>query len=674
MFHASDARTDKPQVVILNYALWKTRFGGREDVIGETVQLGHFPCAVIGVMPPGFLAQPGGPELFTVIQIDSKLSSDFSTRGMLVETIGRLKPGVTLELGASDLQVINERLAREHPAHAKSAITLVPLLETQVKEVRPLLLLLLGAVSVLLLIACVNVANLLLARGSMRQKELALRAALGAGRPRIARQLLVESVLIATIAGLAGAGLAYGMLAVLLQFAPVDLPRLAEVRVAPPALAFALGVSIITGLGFGLLPAWQCSRVDLTTALKEGGGRAASDSRGRRRLRSLLVVVEISLALALSVGAGLLLRSVKQLNAVDLGYTPDVVHVSRILLLPHRYPDGAARRAFVDRALEQLAGNPQLRAVAFSNAFPHHQNPFAGLVIQGQPEGKPAELPRVCITSITPDFFRVMNNPLRAGRWFTERDRDGAPPVAIVSEYFARKHFPGEDPLGKRIDVAPSLQGRVWREIVGVVTDIKSAGPAYPMPPQMYVPFDQALDSDFMVAIRVAPGAPNPAPVVAAAIHSTDPEMPVPTMMTCIAEYVGHTMAIHRFTLFLFTVSASIALLLSALGIYAVMAFSVTQRTQEIGVRMALGAAPGEIMRLVLAQALPAIVIGLVAGIALALSGATLLRTLLFEVRANDPLTLGLTIVILAVVAFLGCWLPARRATRVDPMVALRHE
>lgn len=663
----------KANVVILNHAYWQEQFNGDASVINREILLNDQPYTIIGVMPPGFRTMTGqlsSPKAFSPLVASTVVPNPQFLR----EVVGQLKPGVSLAQAQAEMDVLAERLAGTNPDLWRNLqLRIVPLLDHQVGETRSTLYVLLGAVGFLLLIACVNVANLLLARASSRQREIALRAALGASRSRVVRQLLVESVLLALIGGVLGILLAYWSMNALLTLAPVNMPRLDEVRLDGLALLFSSAVTMLTGIGFGLVPALQATKVDLTLALKDGG-RNAGGGRQRSRLRNTLVVAEVALALMLLIGAGLLTRTYANLQKVEMGYNASQVYVCRVMLLPDKYPDNQARIDFADRALAQLAGQPGLVGAAFTTGFPAHGAAGFRFDIEERPEADLSRLSFVTQSAVTPDFFKVIGNRLLSGRWFNEHDRENTSRVAIVSEQLARQHFPGEDPVGKRIALVRDAT-REWREIVGIVADLKLDGAAKETRPAVYTPFRQSsIWSHFMPIVSVREGAPNPSLIVAAAIQKVDPDMPIPRDMARSADFDAHAIAPQKFTLFLLGVFSVVALFLAALGIYGVMAYNVSQRTNELGVRMALGAQREDIFLLVLGQTARLIGIGLILGMTGALAGSRLLAGMFYEVSPNDPGTFIVISLVLAIVGTLAAFIPARRATKVDPMVALRAE
>jgi len=663
----------KAHVVILNHAYWLEQFNGSESVINREILLNDQPFTIIGVMPPGFRTMTGqmsSPKAFSPLVASTVLPNPQFLR----EVVGQLKPGVTLAQAQAEMNVMAERLAGTNPDLWQNLqLRVVPLHDHLVGDTSPTLYILMGAVGFLLLIACVNVANLLLARASSRQREIALRAALGASRSRVVRQLLVESVLLALIGGVLGILLAYWSMNALLTLAPVNMPRLDEVRLDGFALLVSSGVTMLTGIGFGLVPALQATKVDLTLALKSSG-RSAGDGRQRSRLRNTLVVAEVALALVLLVGAGLLTRTYANLQKVEMGYNASQVHVCRVMLLPDRYPDNQARIDFADRALAQLAGQPGLVGAAFTTGFPHHGAAMFGIDIEDRPEPDPSRLTYVTQSAVTPDFFKVIGNRLLSGRWFNEHDRENTSRVAIVSEQLAAQHFPGANPVGKRIALVRDAN-REWLEIVGIVADLKLDGAAKETRPAVYTPFRQSsIWSHFMPIVSVRVGTPNPGLIVAAGIQKVDPAMPIPRHMPLSGDFDAHSIAPQKFTLFLLGVFSVVALFLAALGIYGVMSYTVSQRTNEIGVRMALGAQRRDILRLVLGQTARLLSLGLILGLMIAFAGSRLLASMLYEVSPNDPGTFIIISMVLAIVGTLASLIPARRATRVDPMEALRAE
>ena len=672
-FLPEEAIEGKANVIVLNHAFWLSQFNGDESLVGRELILSDQAYTVIGVMPPGFrtlTGQMSSPKAFSPLKAPVSNSARY-----LREALGRLKPEVTIEQAQAEIDVLAQQLQASNPdLWRELKLRIVPLLDFHVGDTRPTLYMVLGAVGVLLLIACVNVANLLLARASARQREIALRSALGASRIRVVRQLLAESILLALIGGALGIALAYGSLDALLSFAPVDMPRLDEVRIDRFALLFSCGVTMLTGIGFGLVPALQGSKVDLNGTLKDGS-RTVGDGRHRARLRNALVVAEVALALILLIGAGLLTRTYANLRNVEMGYDGEVVHGTRIMFLPEQYPDDQARVAFTDRALEQLALQPELVASAFTTGLPYFGAFRFRFDVEERSETDANRLPIVTLSTITPDYFKVLGTPFIRGRLFNDRDRENTPLVAIIGENVAKQHFPGQNPLGKRIALVDDDAPRVWRGIVGLVGDVRMDGAVQDPAPAVYVPFSQHPTlSHIKPVVRVREGSRNPGPIVAAALQKVDTGMPVERHMLSLGEFDGFKIAPQTFNLFLFGVFSAVALLLAALGIYGVMAYSVSQRTNEIGIRMALGALRGDILRLVLVHAARLVAIGLVIGIAGALAGTRLLGSLLYDISPNDPVTYVLVPCMLSLVAAFACWLPAHRATKVDPMVALRTD
>ncbi len=660
----------KDRVLILNHDFWQEQFAGRPTVLGQVVFLNNHPYTIIGVMPPGFRTEAGGPKAFSPLVASTVVPDPRWLRSV----VARLRPGVTLEQARAEIEVLTTGLIAADPAPFRGLeLRVVPLLDFQVGAVRPTLFLLLGAVGLLLLIACVNVANLLLARASVREREFALRAALGAGRHRVMRQLLAESLVLAVIGGALGLLIAYGSMNALIAIAPPDLPRRHEIDVDRLAMLFTGLVTVITGIGFGLVPAWQAGAIDLTTALKQGGGTAGA-SRRVGRLRQALVVAEVTLAFILLIGAGLLTRTFTHLQNTDLGYNGDVVYAERVMLLPEKYPDDRARVEFAERVMDHLALRPELEAAAITMGAPYYGTWTYRMDIEKRSEADPQLLPLVSTISATPDFFNVFEHRLQRGRLFNANDCEDTPFVAVISERVARRFFPDENPIGHRIALARD-EKRVWREIVGIVSDIRLTGATAEPADAIYVPLKQhGTWTHLTAAVRIRPGSLNPGRAVAAAIHQVDPDMPLLAVMQPIAQWEANTVATQRFTRFLFGVLSGVALLLAALGIFGVLSQAVGQRTREIGVRLALGAQHGDILRLVAGQTFRLVGLGLLIGIAGALAGTRLLGGLLHGVSPQDPFTFVLIAAILMLIALLAAYLPARRALQVNPLVALRAE
>lgn len=669
-FTPEEGTAGKTNVIILNHAFWLAQFNGDPTVLNQVVLLNDEPFTIIGVMPPGFRSEAGAPKAFSPIE----LSSVIGNARFLLSTTARLKPGVSLAQAQAEIDVLAQSLAQSDPEKWRDfAARAVPLLDYKVGDVRPTLFVLLAAAGFLLLIACVNVANLLLARASTRQREIALRSALGADRKRIVRQLLAESLTLALIGGVLGTILAFGTMHFLLSFAPVDLPRVDEIKLDRVALLFGFAITLLTGIGFGIVPSLQASKVDLTTALKEGG-RGAGESKKNAGIRSVLVIAEIALALVLLIGAGLLTRTFSNLQNTELGYEGEVIHADRMMMLAHTYPDNQSRIDFATRALDQLKTKPEIISAAVSTGLPYFGSVPYRMAIETRPESDLGKLPYILLSAGTPDFFNVIGSPLKRGRHFNDHDREDTPFVAIITEQLARQVFGEEDPLGQRIALTRD-DSRVWREIVGITSNIKWFGVTADSAPLLYVPFHQhPTGRSPKMVVRIPPGAPNPGLIVASAVHAVDPDMPMLPLMPRLDEYDANSVAIQRFTLFLFGAFSVIALLLAALGIFGVMSYTVNQRTNEIGVRMALGAQPADILKLILLKATRLIAVGVTIGVIGAIAGSRFLESVLYEVSALDPITfIGISF-LLAAIAVVSCYIPALRASRVSLLVALRSE
>ena len=672
--------------VILSYNFWQRHFGGDKNVLGRRIELDRRPCTVIGVMPVRFQfpIQTDPIEFYITIAGDAT-SNDASKpvteqRGNhSLESIARLRPGISMAQAQADLSTIATRLEKQYPDTNTAFGALVkPLREDLVGDVRAALYVLFGAVVCVLLIANANVANLLLARASVRGKEIALRAALGASRSRIVRQLLTESVLLSALGGLGGLLLAQWGTDALIKTVPQNIPRIGDIQLDAPVLAFTILVSLATGIIFGLVPAWQASHVDLNSALKTGT-RGGSESGHKGRFRNGLVMAEVALALVLLISAGLLIQSFARLGQVQTGLQPDRLLTARIGLPGSAYPKSENIIAFFDKLMPKIRALPEVESVSTIMPLPLSSSNMVtdfDIVEHSLPEGqRPAAPARVAGT----DYFKTVGIPVRQGRAFDEHDTFNSAPVVIVNELFASKYFPGQNALGKRItpgfavDGGPDDKPKV-REIIGVVGNVKHRSLRNDDTPEMYLPQSQ-IPFEFLTLVvrtRVA----NPASLTAAIrtqLAAVDPDIPL-TNVRVFEEYISRSLARPRFNALLLSIFASTALLLTAIGIYGVMAYSVVQRTNEIGIRMALGAEQSSIFRLIVGQAMTLVAISLVVGLVAAFAATRLLNSLLFGVGAWDPITFSVIVLLIAGVAFLAAWLPARRAARVDPMIALRSE
>jgi putative ABC transport system permease protein len=668
-FTAEEDVPGRENVVLLSHGFWQRQLGGRADVLQRALTLNGQPFTVIGVMPPGFRPH-GRTEVYTPA---AYTASDREQRGgHYISVFGRLAPGVTLEQARSEMAVIAERMARQYPATNQGwGVKLTPMLEAAVRDVKPVLFALLAAVGCLLLIACANVANLLLVRATGRVKEIAVRGALGAGRARIVRQLLTESLLLALLGAALGVVIAQLGIRGLMSLAPESVPRLQEVAIDLRALGVSVALAIVTGIAFGVAPARQLTRPELSEALKQAG-RGAGETGHRHRLRGALVVAEMAIALVLLVGAGLLMRSFVHLQSVDPGFEPQQALAARVSLPEQKYDSDAKQALFADQALRQLAALPGVQAAGAVQVAPLSGSDYLlQFSIKGRPPIAPSDLPPTHYYAVSPGYFRAMGIRLLRGRLFEATDTATSPPVAIIGESMARKFFPGQDPLGQYIMVTQGPDR--WRQIVGVVRDVRHYDLHREVTVQTYEPLAQQPFSLLTFVVR-AGGSTEPLPAaIRRAIYAVDADQPVARIQP-LTQWVAESMGRQRFAMLLFAVFSGAALLLAAIGIYGVMAYSVRQRRGEIGIRMALGAGTAQVLRLVCLQGGRLIVLGLGLGIGGALLLTRFLSTMLFGVSAQDPLTFGVIALLLAIAAALACLLPARRAAGVNPMTALRSE
>ena len=672
-FLAEEDRPGATPAVILSYGFWQRRFGADPGVIGTQLTLNNQSFTVVGITPANFQY---GPEADVTVPIGLQ-AERYRLRGKDpgVNVVARLKPGVSQQQAETELNLIAARLEQQYPeSNTGRRVLLTPLHESFVGDVRQPLLILLGAVGLVLLIACANVANLLLVRASARRKEMAVRVALGAGRVRIIRQLLTESVLLAAVGAALGILLAFWGTSLIISQVPDGIPRLQEARVDAPVLVFTLAVSLLTGLLFGLAPALQASRPMLTEELKEG--QRGSSGR-RQRLRGVLVVCEVALTLALLAGAGLLIQSFRRVLQVNPGFE------ARNLLtmqLSVSNADGHQVANFFKQLQQEVRSLPGVRSVAVSNGLPlgvANQPPF---IVEGRPRPEPGEEPVGIRYTVSPDYFRTLGIELIKGRVFAAQDTPDTPQVVIIDEVLARQHFPGEDPLGKRM--AQALPNAPSLEIVGVVRHVEhdSLDGQAPAQAQFYLNFDQipverlptqVRRINLLVRTELDPSSLTPA--VRGRVASLNKDQALFNVRT-MEQIVGQSVAPRRFSMLLLTAFAAVALVLAGVGIYGMMSYAVAQRTREIGVRMALGARVSDVLKMVIGQSMRLVLAGVALGLAASVALTQTIKSLLYGVSATDPATLITISLVLVVVALLASYIPARRAAKVDPLIALRYE
>jgi putative ABC transport system permease protein len=676
----SDNQPGSPNATVISYGLWQRRFGGDPGIVGNTVTLNGDAYAIVGVAPPEFNF-PSRIDAW----MPARLAESKQGRGSnYLLIIGRLKDGVTIEQAQAQFNQIAAALAAQYPSSDSNLTVLVsPLLEEQVRFIRPILWIMLGAVSFVLLIACANVANLLLARAMARQKEIAIRTAMGASRWRIVRQLLTESLLLAVVGGGLGVLLAVWAIDLLVAFAPANIPRLHEVSVDRWVLGFTLLVSLVTGVLFGMAPAVQVSKSDLNETLKEGGRSAAITSPRQALLRRALVIFEIASSLVLLICAGLLIVSIQRLTKVDPGFDPRpllTVDVSfpRMATAPGlSLADAQTKQLqasvnFLTQVEQRIRQQPGVEAVGAISDLPitGRSSINGDFSIVGQPPWEPGKAPVAEFRTVTPDYFRAIGVPLIKGRTFDDGDKLDSAPVIVINETLARQFFAGDDPIGKQMT---ALTGNP-SQIVGVVGDARQWGLDLPPAAEIYFPYAQvSISAETSLVVRAHGDPARLSDAVRNNVREVSADAPVLRLKT-MSEVLDLSTAQQRFTMALMAVFASIALVMAIIGLYGVMSYSVTQRTHEIGIRMALGAERRDVMRLVVGQGLTLAVIGVGTGLVAAFAGTRLLASLLFGTSATDPLTFVVVPLILLGVALGACFVPARRATKVDPMIALRYE
>ncbi|HVG21959.1 MAG TPA: ABC transporter permease [Blastocatellia bacterium] len=670
---------ENKRVVLISHAIWKNRFNSDEAVIGKKLNIDTEPYIIIGVMPsdfqfprPAFETSPKG-DVWVPIAFNPTLRKNRDIR--YIRVIGRLKNNVTIRQAQAEVDMIAQQLASQYPTtNDKIGIKLQPLSNVGNQNVQLGLWILMGVVGFVLLIACANVANLLLAKAASRKKEIAIRMALGASRRRLVRQLLSESLLLSLVSGALAVLLAWGGIRLLVSISPDNIPRLEEVGLDFRALGFTLAASLLTAMLFGVIPALQLSKVDLTVPMKEAS-RSSSGGVSFRRLRSLLVVSEVSLALILVIAAGLLIRSFLSLQEVKPGFDANNLLTMQIPLPEAKYVKHDQKANFYQALLARLEGVPGIQSASVISAPPLTNGYSVDFSIEGHQPLQPGQRPYTEYRLISPDYFKTMGIPLLKGRYFSDRDGRDSPGVVIINETMARRFFPDEDPVGKHLGLSTPEDKR---EIVGVVGDVKEAKLDADPKPTSYIPYIQNAPlylqlNDLYLAIR---SETDPSAMTATArsqVRAVDPDQPVSNIRT-MEQVISLTLSSQRFLMLLLSIFAGLALLLAAVGVYGVMSYSVTQRTQEIGIRMALGAQQGDVLKLIVSQGMVLVIIGITVGLATAIAVTRIMSSLLYGISTTDLVTLVGASSLLGLIALAASYVPARKATSIDPIMTLREE
>ncbi len=675
-FLPEEDRPGASKVVVLSHSLWQSRYGGDRQILNRNIQLNGQKHTVVGVMPASFQFLESEVRLWVPLALDQE---EMANRGgHYLDVVARLKPGVVLSQAQADMNGVMRRIATDHPEETfdgKVGVVVMPMRDQVVGDARGSLVVLLVAVAFVLLIACANVAGLLLARAVGRRREIALRMALGAGRPIVVRQLLTESLLLSLAAGVLGTLLAYWSFSFLQRLVPEEMTLSTSLTLDTRILLFTILISIVTGIVFGLAPALQATKVDLNEALKAGSARVTSTSW----LRSTMIILEVALSLMLLIGAGLLIQTLFQIFGQYSVLEPEKVLTMRTVLPREKYKEPQLRDNFYRQVLERVQHLPGVVSAGYTTSVPLS---WKGGTSGFYPEGIKAPIPGMAYDAndrqVSADYLKTMNIPLRAGRYFDSSDNEQSMPVAIVNEMMARQYWPGENALGRRFKSGdPNDPKTPWTQIVGIVADVRQMGLDEPVKAEMYFPYQQIKDNIWYIprelAIRTSGDTSSLVGPVRQIIREVDPDQPVSNVAT-MAEVLGTEASQRRMGMIMLVAFAALALLLASLGIYGVLAYFVTQHTSEIGVRLALGATTRNILFLVLRKGMGLTLLGIMTGMAAALALARLMSSLLFGVKAIDPLTFVTVPFLLAGVALLACYLPARRATKVDPLVALRYE
>jgi putative ABC transport system permease protein len=662
---ADDMKEGAEPAVVISHALWQRRFGGAADVVGRKIMMNNKPATIVGIMPPGF-TYPNDSEVWGALPFKP---ADEPRDNRYVSVVSRLKPGVTLSQAQAEMDTINQRLSQNYETNAGWGVKLTELRESLVGELRLSLVVLLSAVAFVLLIACANVANLLLARAASRQREIALRTALGASRLRVVRQLLTESVMLSIVSGVAGLALSIWLVKLLVKITPPNTPRIDEIAIDLRVFGFTLAVTVAAGVLFGLVPALQMSRPNLNEELKDSGQRG-SETGGRNRVGSLLIVSEIAISFMLLAGAGLLIKSFMHLRELNPGFNPDNVLVMRLTSPPGKYAQGEPRAQLYKQLIDKVKAVPGVQSAGATLDLPLAAtvDVWRGVVREGRAMTHEEQV-NANFLAITPDYFQALQIPLKAGRFFTDQDNSQSTKVVIINEKLARELWPGESPIGKRFSIW--RDEKFPREVVGVVGDTRQSLDKEPGQ-QMYVPYAQDATWGSLSLVVRTNGEPTAlAGSVREAIRSVDKAVPTYNLKT-MNDVVYTSAAARRVPMLLLSALAGAAMLLAMLGIYGITAYYVTQRTHEIGVRMALGAQIVDVLKLVLKRAMLLAVVGIVIGTAASVALTRYMTTLLFGVKPIDVVTFVAVAFVLMLVVLVACIVPARRAAKVDPLEALR--